>query len=77
MILAPSALFDFFLILYVFFPHLLDSEPFLLATSLESASPNALLMAVLNPSQVSYMLCPLVMDGSIHAQAFPRYLELA
>jgi hypothetical protein len=50
---------------------------FLLATSLESASPKALLMAVFNVSQVVYTLCPSLMDGSIHAQALPLHRELA
>jgi uncharacterized membrane protein YwaF len=50
---------------------------FLLATSLESASPKALLMAVLIESQVVYTLFPSLMDGSVYAQALPLHWELA
>jgi hypothetical protein len=50
---------------------------FLLATSLESASLNAQVIAVLNSSHVLYVLFPWFIDSSIHAQALPRHLELA
>jgi hypothetical protein len=50
---------------------------FLLATSLESASLNARVIAVLNPSHIVYVLHPWFIEGSIHAQALPLHLELA
>jgi hypothetical protein len=57
------------------FPYLAALN-FLLATSFESASPNARVIAVLNSSHVVNVLFPWFMDGSIHAQALPRHLEL-
>jgi hypothetical protein len=50
---------------------------FLVATSLESASLNAWVIAILNPSHVVYVLRPWFIEGSIHAQALPLHLELA
>jgi hypothetical protein len=50
---------------------------FLLATCLELASPNARVIAILNPSHVVYVVHPWSIEGSIHAQALPRHLEIA